>query len=328
MIEAATKNFKPQTGHGLAWKAKTISLPAVAWIDRGLPARMLHIFRHACNLINDDGEILSIVSGKVGQAPFAIEVDTDKRTNWGYTGFQGWVDTSSEISFQDNWLIISDYPIDISDAELWDPKLNLESLYKKRGSIFRSLPRLMAILNSPLFSETCAGILGHVLPEEIDRSMRHDRDLSHGFYSAMIQPARSLCCGLAREDLVLSQESARRLVGLGPGLTPAGDDFIMGAILGAHFSGHQELASQLLEGIAGELAGRTNALSMAFLCCASRGEASIAWHDLRDALIIGSGSQLTGACYRILRSGHSSGADALAGFIAVTAWLEWRGLND
>jgi hypothetical protein len=59
----------------------------------------------------------------------------------------------------------------------------------------------------------------------------------------------------------------------------------------------------------------TTTLSANLLQAAARGEASQPWHDLIAA-------QTSNACYnaltRILHTGHSSGADALLGFLTGT----------
>ena len=61
-------------------------------------------------------------------------------------------------------------------------------------------------------------------------------------------------------------------------------------------------------------------LSRAFLRSAVAGEFSAAWHSLLEALSTGSRQRLEVATQEVLAYGHSSGADALAGFI-------WMGLR-
>ena len=107
------------------------------------------------------------------------------------------------------------------------------------------------------------------------------------------------------------------LAGLGGGLTPAGDDFLTGVMLWAWLA-HPEaqgFCRRLLEASA----ARTMMLSAAFLRCAAAGECSAAWHDLLAALDGGTARQVAEAVKSVLSFGHSSGADALAGFF-------WRGL--
>jgi hypothetical protein len=77
----------------------------------------------------------------------------------------------------------------------------------------------------------------------------------------------------------------------------------------------QGLCRRLLEASA----ARTVMLSAAFLRSAAAGECSAAWHDLLAALDGGSERQLAAAVKGVLSFGHTSGADAMAGFM-------WMGL--
>jgi hypothetical protein len=315
------KIIRSQTNHAVAWDVNSMSIPAKRWIGRCLPSKVLHVFPQACNLINEEGEILSLVGEGVGKGPFAVVIATVDGPNWGDRGFQDRIDSTSEVSFEEKLVIISGHSIQIGSVEVWDPKIKFESLPKIGEILSGYLPQMMAMLNAPAFSKTCAGILRHIVPERVDRLTFNQENIEDRFLAAMIQPARSLCRGLVGGDLILSQESARKLAGLGKGLTPAGDDFIMGVLLGYQFVRTQNGASQFLAGVVKGLEGRTNALSMAFIRSACRGEASVAWHKLYEGLVIGSVGQMREACRRVLQTGHSSGADALTGFVAVIAWL-------
>jgi hypothetical protein len=63
-------------------------------------------------------------------------------------------------------------------------------------------------------------------------------------------------------------------------------------------------------------AGRTTTLSAAWLRSAAVGEAGEPWHRLVDAAGLGDEPGLRSAIRQILAAGHTSGADALAGFTA------------
>ena len=65
-------------------------------------------------------------------------------------------------------------------------------------------------------------------------------------------------------------------------------------------------------------------LSNAFLRSAAAGECSAPWHRLLEALQGGAAEQLDVAMREVLSYGHSSGADALAGFL----WMGLRHLEN
>ena len=112
-------------------------------------------------------------------------------------------------------------------------------------------------------------------------------------------------------------EGARALAGLGQGLTPAGDDFLMGAMYGLWATRNPDEARDLAELINEAAAPRTTSLSAAWLQAAALGEAAEPWHDLFNGIIVDNSRKIFAALSRILAIGHSSGADALAGFVAV-----------
>ncbi len=110
-----------------------------------------------------------------------------------------------------------------------------------------------------------------------------------------------------------------RLIGLGPGLTPSGDDYLGGMMIG--------LAACGLGGDAARLAGpvlvvareATSRIGLAHLRAASAGEGAAALHDALAALGRRDEAALAGALAALDRVGHSSGWDALAGAAAALA---------
>ena len=111
-------------------------------------------------------------------------------------------------------------------------------------------------------------------------------------------------------------EAARGLVGLGPGLTPSGDDLIGGAICALHAAGRAAQAARLASWALALAPAATNRISLAHLACAAEGECGEAVNDAIVALIGGDAVDLD----RIDAIGHTSGWDALAGVsLALTA---------
>jgi hypothetical protein len=125
------------------------------------------------------------------------------------------------------------------------------------------------------------------------------------------QAAEALAAGWTG-DVDALRQGARRLAGLGGGLTPAGDDFLAGAMLRAWLA--HPAPEAFCRPIVDVAAPRTTALSAAFLRAAARGECSAAWHALLAALAGGGPAPLDEAVCGVLAHGHASGADMLAGF--------------
>ncbi len=112
-------------------------------------------------------------------------------------------------------------------------------------------------------------------------------------------------------------EAATELLGLGPGLTPSGDDFLGGLLIALRLLDYDDLAARLWTGLEAAAARRSVELSVAHLRAAAAGRGGAALHAALNALVTGRAGDLPAVLERIEAIGHTSGWDALAG--AVTA---------
>jgi len=252
---------------------------SIDWLANSGHPRILHIFDNVCNLIDERSEILSIVTPQIGNGPFNLVLEKDIL-------FSGYLSPESQILIFPTELQLGDLTIRTEKANLWSPIPDWETLQANRVEI------LNQILSLPVNS------LQPLLPAQ----------LLSTFATAMMVPDFATSCAVAKQ-----------LAGLGQGLTPAGDDFILGAILAAWIIHTPEVAKSLVEEIANAAAPLTTSLSAAWLRSAGRGEAGIRWHEFFESLISGDLASIQKAMDKILAVGETSGADALAGFIRVFA---------
>ncbi len=135
------------------------------------------------------------------------------------------------------------------------------------------------------------------------------------------EAARALRRGAARLAARAAAEAATALLGLGPGMTPAGDDFVGGAFFarallaraGACDAAGWRHAADAVRAAAARL---THPIGAALLGDLLVGEGWAALHDLAAALARDHESATVEAARRLTRLGHSSGWDLLAGFVA------------
>jgi hypothetical protein len=114
---------------------------------------------------------------------------------------------------------------------------------------------------------------------------------------------QALLAGIVAENIPAIQRAARVLAGRGSGLTPTGDDVLIG-VLFALWVWYP--SPPMREAIATTAAPRTTTLSAAFLHAAADGEAIEPWHALA--------AHQPHAIDALLAIGHTSGQDAWAGF--------------
>lgn len=232
------------------------------WLAHSQEARILNLFADVCNLVNEQGQVLSLVTRRIGAGPFALVLG--ERPVWPAS-----VADRVRIDPGAGRLYAGPLAVDYRQARSWQPRPQWSRLR-------RELP--------------VAGDLA--LPPEIARLLQQLLD------------------GICHRDEVTVRQAVERLAGRGQGLTPTGDDLLVG-VLYALWVWQPGSAWPAL--IAGSGTPRTTTLSAAFLEAAAAGEATAPWHRL--AL----GDRR--AVREIRATGHRSGAETWAGFVAAAARL-------
>lgn len=197
------------------------------------------------------------------------------------------------------YLRIGPLSFSLAESEPWDPVLRIhptdllpETVEECGDLVVREAPpqSLAALLPALRGGETAD------LEPWQRRALRHVRQLVQGASTGALREVR---------------EGAMGLAGLGPGLTPSGDDFLCGFLLGLSLAGKRRLVQVILDA-----AQATHRISRAYLWAAAKSGAGEAWHRLLFALRAARGWEE--ATRAVLRTGGTSGADALAGF-----WAWW-----
>ena len=258
-------------------KALSLTQAINDWLASTSQPRVLHIFDDACNLINERKEVLSIVSPQIGNGPFNLVVETE-------VVFADRMSLQSPISVFENQLKIGNLIFDARSAETWDPQPDWIQLHGRKNDIFDQL----VSLSSPV----------------------HELSLSRSLLS-------DFTTSIAAADISKACAFAKKISGLGAGLTPEGDDFIVGVVLAAWIIHPQNVASVLAREITNVAAPLTTSLSAAWIRSAGRGEAGELWHDLFNAFLSADKMAVEISIQKILGVGHTSGADALAGYLGV-----------
>ena len=105
------------------------------------------------------------------------------------------------------------------------------------------------------------------------------------------------------------------LIGLGPGLTPSGDDVLGGCLVTLRAMGRLNPAARLGHSVLEAARDGTGRISQAHLGCAVDGYGGAALHDIVDATLTGETHDFPAQLSALDRIGHSSGWDALVGVV-------------
>lgn len=241
-------------------KCTTVTHRVLRWLANGRPARILNLFEDVCNLADDQGNVISLVTARVGPGPFSMIVEG---------GFIKGIDAGMPVAIDPNTRALTIGPLTITSdhAATWNAKPNWRAL--KTGS-------LLSMANLPLLEK------------------------------GVTEPLQQLLEGVRNGSTAECRSGAYHLAGLGHGLTPAGDDILMGVLYGLWVWYPREEWMRLIVETA---VPRTTTLSAAFLRAAADGEATIHWHNLVDGRV--------DALNQILAIGNTSGRDAWAGFTSL-----------
>ena len=281
--------------------ARSISRPVSEWLRAGrFDARVMAVFERACDLVTRDGEVVALVIPQVGDGPLNVVVD-------GGAGCFGPVQPGAVVTLEGDRLRVGGLEIRLGVAVVWEPRPDWDTLRARRSAIASRLPlvRDLCLRHAP--GGSLLPLVGAPLPDDAP---------GRAILSAAQVGAEVLREGVAGDPERL-REGVARLAGLGGGLTPAGDDFLTGAMLWAWLA-HPE-PGPLCRAMSGAALPRTTTLSAAFLRAAARGECSAPWHALLAALGMGPHqgmeARIAAAVRKILSHGATSGADTLAGFM-------------
>ncbi|MEN8174066.1 MAG: DUF2877 domain-containing protein [Chloroflexota bacterium] len=277
----------------------SIAPKAKEWLGHTRQAWVLHVFQSTLNLINDDSEVFSIVTPAIGSGPFSLVVKN--------TDFRDYADAATPIKIENRNLSIGVTSCPCHPIPTWEPRPDWDALRIQKQAVIAQMLSMEAFINQHAPADSMAQIL--------NRTASESHFLQDKFAGTAQIAVQSLSKGLRGHDLKFIEEAAVRLVGLGLGLTPSGDDYLMGVIFGLWIGYPKNFAVRCAELIYQTAREKTNHLSAAWLGAAADEEAGEIWHHLFGALISHEKTLLQQSIARILAAGHSSGGDALAGFI-------------
>jgi hypothetical protein len=280
--------------------ARSISLPLWTSLVAPLPARarsgrVLGAFDRACDLWLEPDIITALVTEQVGDGPFNVVVHGDRRALAG-------IRTAGPVRLDAGRLAVGNVCVDLRPAAVWDPRPDWPFLHARLDTIRSSLDTVRPALDarqSPLLALALGGQASGPLAARLREAGAEIRAGWQGDYDALAG-------------------ATHRLAGLGPGLTPAGDDFLLGLIVWA-WLGHCE-APAFGRAVSSAAAPRTTTLAAAWLRAAAAGELAAPWHRFLQSLAEPASPAIVwSALHTVLSRGATSGADTVAGFLWLAA---------
>lgn len=252
---------------------QTVGRQARRLADADKGARVIARFERSAYLCSPDGKIACVGGEGLGFGPLNALVGT--------------------AEFKVARLAVGDRVLfDIEDAVPWRPRAFPEPSLEGIG-------KALALLAATLDEVAPRGIARAASDDPIDA--RAQRGLA------------ALTTWLARRGNSDLPGEVMAMIGLGPGLTPAGDDALGGAMIALKAFGRPKATAWLASQVLPLAVALTSSISLAHLEAAAEGEGAAALHDTLAALAARDAAAVVDGLRQLDRIGHSSGWDALAG---------------
>jgi hypothetical protein len=256
-------------------------------VGRPVALTVRSVHRSAINLVAPDGSLVTIADERVGGLPSGILVrpagsDTlDLRAVGVRAGMSGTLTAASCVVGQ-TALVVR-----FADAQRWSPRIAPmdPGPWLSRGTRARDLARATCVPGGLASIPTARPVL------------------------------EALAAAIEARDPARTTAAARRLIGLGPGLTPSGDDALTGVAASLHAVGHP--CRGALADALDDLDSMTTTVAAAMLRHAARGDVAERTHHLLAALL--APTEAPGALDDAIREtvawGATSGSDLLSGVL-------------
>jgi hypothetical protein len=281
----------------------------IAWIDA--------VFERSI-YISNGADFLCLGGPDLGHGPLIATLKSSPPAGW-TVGIR----PGSPVGLRADRMSVANLVVDCSRAAAWTPPLPPPSSPDPSGitGILLRLPRMRASRHARASLWPEAGLARAVLARDF-------RDpVSAAARAPLHALSQAIAAALSGDNPALTRAAAEAapLFGLGPGLTPSGDDVFAGTLIALCSLYLEEVAQRLWQVLAPLAATRTSALSLAHLRAAATGQGHQCLHLAIYTLLSGKEEDLAGSLTNLARLGHSSGFDGFAGAIlAIQGWIALR----
>ena len=297
----------------LTYSVLQVGCEAVQLLTKnGEIGRILTVFENTFYVTSGE-KLLCIGHSKLGASPLNASTTVEAGVDWSMCGIK----ENQKVRFGNKSIKIGNLIFDACDASTWSPDLDLlnfnlddvntglDFLYKicPTQIPFEGLGRIILYPRHPL--------IGHTILAFSERSLTGLRTWLKGLFN--------------KHSLSQNNELTwlPYLIGLGPGLTPSGDDFIGGMLIALNLINKSSAAQKIWESAKCQDSIIRNPITRAHLKSASKGMGSSALHEALTVIINGRVDEIQSTIDKLALIGHTSGWDSLAGAITVLQiWLE------
>lgn len=297
-------------------KATYVGYRLRKWIQAGPVVAQVHgVFQRACNLAGPGGRLITLLA-PARPGPATIVVPNLEAALGRVANGQSMILTPTRVEAP-----AADLAIDLASASIWEavspPNLPLPAPSARYAAIRAAVEIAQEREESPGLIDLLPDLITETPLDPVSAEVALDSPLRAGTLREARSVIRQLGTILPRGELEAALACATRLIGLGPGLTPAGDDVLTGLMLVLHYADRApgtevKWIDAFCRGVVDQAMGRTTWVSSEQLRYAAHGEAAQAIAEAAIALLWAQ-EPLRPAIAALLDTGSSSGSDLLSG---------------
>ncbi len=270
------------------------------------------VFERTFNILIDD-ELVGVAQSGVSRSPINLIIEIPPSENMHSLGLK----KGMQVELVEGRILVGGVlEISLEGAELWRPKTRVERC-NRLDKIKRNLELAKRLAARKSESEGLGPLLGHV--DEIATGKMPQISELNAVAKTVLPQLIYLTRAVRSGNTAEVKKVARKLIGLGPGLSPSADDALSGFTaalwwvshsLGSGISNVEDINRVIVSQASG-----TTLLSKQLLQHAARGEVNERVEELLEALLAGGQSEIEPGVEQVLKIGETSGADMMVGLL-------------
>ncbi|SKC42508.1 DUF2877 domain-containing protein [Maledivibacter halophilus] len=274
------------------------------------------VFNRACNIITEEDNLISVLSRDRPIYPFSIVIKGQE--NFLELG----INHGTEVVINNKRILFKDLnlAIDLTEARIWSGRSSAKETPVSEDDIVEKLGFIEDYLCNFGNSEGVAPLIFNLGSYIEEFKPFKELDLKMNFYCLFIlEKFVNFINSVKKGDMREISESAKQIIGFGPGLTPSTDDLICGFMLtliylSNYYGLKVEKAMKINRSIIDDIGDRTTKVSHKMLEFASQGESSEDINTLLNAIFYEPiNESFNKRVVNVLSLGETSGTDLLCG---------------
>ncbi len=274
--------------------------------------RVHSVFQQVINISVHDN-LISIVGKRVGQGPLNIVVNFPHDLDLTAIVKAGDIVTLDETIRIDNTLSIT-----TNSTSIWEASINFQDLLHPVNVILSNIEVVKEVVLASKNLKGLGELIDHVNDMEISSTYQLEpiSKFAVPHISSLIRAIRLRIS----HDII---QSSNKIIGLGSGLTPSGDDMLIGLMISMIYisenvQGIDLDVEKISSDIISDITGRTTIISEEFLREAACGRVNEPVATLMEKILISGQKEMRESAKKVLSVGSTSGADTIFGIILGT----------